>query len=142
MKKIAVVLAFVLCAASLLAGQGKACDHSAKSTTASAEKSCAHEKGAAHAKNASCDMKDAKNVQLTGKILCKHCNLHQQETCEKVFQASNDEKTLYSLCKGSKVDVAKVSEEGKATLKIKGKLVKCGAHGGGQELMIEEASKI
>ncbi len=84
---------------------------------------------------------EGKAVELTGKLLCKHCNLHQSETCEKVFQPSNDEKTLYAVCSHSKVDVEKVSEEGTAVLRIKGKLVKC-AESGKEELMIEEATKV
>lgn len=83
----------------------------------------------------------AKTVEMTGKLLCKHCNLHQQETCEKVFQPADDEKTLYAVCSHSKIDVEKVSEEGKANLRIKGKLVKC-AEDGKEELMIEEATKL
>lgn len=83
----------------------------------------------------------AKAVDMTGKLLCKHCNLHQQETCEKVFQPSNDEKTLYAVCSHSKVDVEKVSEEGTATLHIKGKLVKC-AEDGKEEIVIDEATKV
>ena len=84
---------------------------------------------------------EGKAVELTGKLLCKHCNLHQSETCEKVFQPSNDEKTLYAVCSHSKVDVEKISEEGSAVLHIKGKIVKC-AEDGKEELLIEEATKV
>lgn len=82
-----------------------------------------------------------KSVEMTGKLLCRHCNLHQTDTCEKVFQPSDDEKTLYAVCDKSKVDVEKVSEEGTAVLHIKGKLVKC-AEDGKEELVIEEATKV
>ncbi len=90
-----------------------------------------------------CAMKstEGKSVEMTGKLLCKHCNLHQSETCEKVFQPSNDEKTLYAVCSHSKIDVEKVSEEGTAVLQIKGKIVKC-AEDGKEELMITEATKV
>jgi hypothetical protein len=84
---------------------------------------------------------DGTAVEMTGKLLCKHCNLHQSETCEKVFQPSSDEKTLYPVCQHSKVDVEKVSEEGTALLNIKGKLVKC-AEDGKDELWIAEATKV
>lgn len=84
---------------------------------------------------------EGKTVEMTGKLLCKHCNLHQTEMCEKVFQPSDDEKTLYAVCDKSKVDVEKVSEEGTAVLHIKGKLVKC-AEDGKEELVIEEATKV
>src|SRR5512141_377057 len=99
-------------------------------------KTCAMGDKAAHKMEA-----DGKAVEMTGKLLCKHCNLHQSETCEKVFQPSSDEKTLYAVCSHSKVDVEKVSEEGAATLRIKGKLVNC-AEDGKEELMIEEATKV
>ncbi len=84
---------------------------------------------------------EGKAVEMTGKLLCRHCNLHQSETCEKVFQPSNDEKTLYSVCSHSKVDVEKVGEEGAAVLRIKGKIVKCAADGK-EELFIESATKV
>ncbi len=84
---------------------------------------------------------EGRAVEMTGKLLCKHCNLHQSETCEKVFQPSDDEKTLYAVCDRSKVDVEKVSEEGMAVLHIKGMLVKC-AEDGKEELVINEATKV
>lgn len=84
---------------------------------------------------------EGKAVEMTGKLLCRHCNLHETESCEKVFQPSNDEKTRYAVCSHSKVDVEKVSEEGAAVLHIKGKIVKC-AEDGKEELFIEEATKV
>jgi hypothetical protein len=84
---------------------------------------------------------EGKAVEMTGKLLCKHCNLHQSESCEKVFQPSNDEKTLYAVCDKSKIDVEKVSEEGTALLHIKGTLVKC-AEDGKEELVIDEATRV
>ncbi len=128
MRKLVLVFAVMLSAVALFAyagdDKGKTCPRGDKNS-------------AQHAKA----MEQAKAVEMTGKLLCKHCNLHQQENCEKVFQPSNDEKTLYAVCDQSKVDVEKVSEEGAAVLHIKGKIVKC-AEDGKEELMIEEATKV
>ena len=92
-----------------------------------------------------CKMKDAKAaeakaVEMDGKLLCKHCNLHVQEQCEKVFQPSTDEATLYPICKASKGDFEAMSEEGTAIVHVKGKIVKC-AEDGKEELLIEEIAK-
>ena len=124
MKKTVLVLALVLGLTSLVAYAGDG-------------KTCAMGHKAGHSMES-----DGKPFEMTGKLLCKHCNLHQTETCEKVFQPSNDEKTLYAVCDHSKVDVEKVGEEGTAVLHVKGKLVKCSKEGGKEELMIEEATKV
>lgn len=124
MKKLVLVFALMLGLVSLFAYAGDE------------KKTCPMGDKAAHKMEA-----DEKPVEMTGKLLCKHCNLHQSETCEKVFQPSSDEKTLYAVCQHSKVDVEKVSEEGTAILNIKGKLVKC-AEDGKEELMITEATKV
>lgn len=92
-----------------------------------------------------CKMKDAKAaeakaVEMDGKLLCKHCNLHVQDTCEKVFQPSGDEARLYPICEGSKGDLEAMSEEGTAVVHVKGKIVKC-EKDGKEELLIEEISK-
>lgn len=97
-----------------------------------------------HGKN--CKMKDAslseaKSVDMTGKLLCKHCNLHLQENCEKVFQPSNDEAKLYPICEASKGDLEAMSDEGKAIVHVKGKIVKC-EKDGKEELLIEEITKV
>jgi hypothetical protein len=126
MKKIVLCLVLVLSVGTLIAGEhGKHGEDKGK-----------HE-------GKSCDMSkhEARAVEMTGKLLCKHCNLHQTEECEKVFQPAGDEKTLYAICENSKGDLEALSEEGTATLKVKGKLVKCGKDGS-EELMIEEISKV
>lgn len=119
MKKLAMILSLLLATGAVFAGEehGKGCKMGDKTATA------------------------GKSVEMTGKLLCRHCNLHETETCEKVFQPASDTKTLYKVCSSSKVDVEKVSEEGTATLLIKGKLVKC-AEDGKEELMIDEAVKV
>lgn len=129
MKKLVLVIAVMLSLVALFAYAG---DEKGKSCPMGDKNSAEHAKA----------MEEGKAVDMTGKLLCKHCNLHQQETCEKVFQPSNDEKTLYAVCDHSKVDVEKVSEEGTAVLHVKGKLVKCAQEGGKEELMIEEATKV
>ena len=126
MKKLVIIFAVAvgLVAFFAYAGDDKTCPMGDKNSPA-------------HAKA----MEQAKPVDMTGKLLCKHCNLHQSETCEKVFQPSGDEKTLYPVCEHSKVDVEEVSEEGTAVLHIKGKLMKC-AEDGKEEILIEEATKV
>ena len=119
MKKLVITLAMLLACGALVAGEHH---------------------GANHGK--SCDMKAAgKTVELTGTILCQSCDLKKSDECAKVFQVADAEKTVYSICHGSKVDVEALGEE-KATLKIKGTLAKCPEKDGKEELMITEATKI
>ena len=120
MKNLAITLALLLACGALVAGEHH---------------------GANHGK--SCDMKakEAKTVELTGTILCQSCDLGKSSECAKVFQVADAEKTVYSICHGSKVDVEALGEE-KATLKIKGTLAKCPEKDGKEELMISEATKI
>jgi hypothetical protein len=122
MKNLAITLVLFLACGALVAGE---------------------QHGSHHGKGKGCDMKAAegKSVELTGTILCQSCDLKKSDTCAKVFQAADSDKTIYSICHGSKVDVEALGEE-KATLKIKGKIVKCAEEEGKEELMISEAVKI
>lgn len=98
--------------------------------------------GHKHGKSCPVDGKkvtEKKAVEMSGKLLCRHCNLHETESCEKVFQAAGAEKTL-TICPSTKVDLEKLSEEGAATVAIKGHLVKC--EDGTEMLMIDEAKKV
>lgn len=78
---------------------------------------------------AACPMKGKKvagssEVELTGKVVCMHCNLHKEDSCRKVFQSAKDE-SLIDLCPMSDMDsVEAVSEHGTALLVVTGKLVK------------------
>lgn len=122
MKKMLVVAVLAFGVAALYAGDG-------------------HKKGE-HGKNCPAvgkKMAESSSVEVTGKLLCRQCNLHQSDHCEKVFQPSNDETKLIAVCPGSKVDLEKVSEEGEALLGIKGKMVKF--DDGTEMLMIESATK-
>lgn len=130
MKKLVIAVICVLAATFVFAEEhGKSCGMKDKKADATPAKAC--------------DMKgkqEAKAVELTGKVLCKHCDLKQSDSCEKVFQPSNDEKTLYKICDSSKVDVEKLGED-KGVYKVKGTLSKC-AKDGQTELMITEATKV
>lgn len=62
-------------------------------------------------------------VELTGKLLCRHCNLHETESCEKVFLSESDER--YALCPSGDVKGAEsISEHGEATLTVSGSVMK------------------
>ena len=138
MKKLALVAALILAVGFLGTANAIACDMHAKGEK---KDHAEHSAKSGEKHGDSCNMKaaDAKTVELTGKILCKHCDLKQSDKCAKVFQTASDQK-IYDICKGSKVDVAKLGES-KSSLKVTGKLVKCGETGA-EELMIEEASAI
>lgn len=110
MKKLALALVLLLTAGVLLAGDGKSCDMKKSSV---------------------------KKVELTGTLACREGA--SGEDCARVFRLANAPNTEYSVCEKSKANLAKLSENGNAMLRIKGKLVKCND---GQELMITEASKI
>lgn len=80
-----------------------------------------------------CDIKhSAKTVSLTG--------TYTADAEKAVFRLANSDKT-YVVCHKSKADLAKLSEGGKATLAIKGKLMSCD-ESEGEELIIESAKKI
>lgn len=99
--------------------------------------------GHKHGKSCPVDGKkvsEKKPIEMTGKLLCKHCNLHKSDTCEKVFQPAADTAKLIEICPSTKVDLETLSEEGAATVAIKGSLVKC--EDGTEMLVIDTAKKI
>lgn len=49
------------------------------------------------------------DVTLTGSILCLHCDLHQSESCHKVFQAKDEPDTLFEICPGSDIDLEEMA---------------------------------
>lgn len=110
MKKLVVVMVFLMSVGVLVAGGGEACK---------AKKSA------------------VKNIELTGKLVCRDGGSGQD--CARVFRVANAENTQYAVCDKSKADLNALSENGNATLRVSGKLVKCSE---GEELMIEKASKI
>ncbi len=117
---------FVLAGFAL--ADGPACDHKAAATAQEH-----HAEGDGHTcsmtEHANCPLKgktvaETTDVTLSGKLLCRKCNLHQTETCEKVFQPDGTE-TLYAVCLGGEIEKAEsASEHGEATLEVSGKLLK------------------
>lgn len=86
----------------------------------------AHEKGKAkHACSAECDHgtnHEGEEVELTGKLLCRHCNLHETDRCEKVFVTEAGER--YPICPHSNLtELTSLSEHGSARLVVKGVLM-------------------
>ncbi len=101
---------------------GEAADHAAH------EKNCPM-KGE-HVAQKNCPMKgehatSVKDVQLTGTVLCRHCDLHQSETCQKVFRSNDEAATVYDICPESAIDPETL--EGEVT--VSGKLMSCEDHG-------------
>jgi hypothetical protein len=141
MKKLVLMLVALVAVAGFAFAGGPDCDHKA----ADAKK---HAEGDGHScamtEHANCPMKgkkvtETKDVTLTGKLLCRHCNLKQTKTCEKVFQPAGTE-TLYAVCLGGELAQAeKASEHGEATLEVSGQLVK--AEDGSAMLKIASAKK-
>lgn len=90
----------------------------------------------------SCPMKDKKvasssDVEMTGTVVCAHCDLHKEKSCRKVFQSSTD-KAVYDICPGS--DMKSVEAAGdKALIQVSGKVVK--AEDGTQVIEIKSAKK-
>ena len=82
--------------------------------------------GAHHGDHAkACPMKDknvveTSDVEMSGEVLCMHCDLHKAESCHKVFVAGADEDTLYEICPESDVDVTEMS----GRIDISGKMKK------------------
>lgn len=60
-----------------------------------------------------CPMKDktvveTTDVEMSGEVLCMHCDLHKAESCHKVFVADGNEEVLYELCPESDVDITEM----------------------------------
>lgn len=93
------------------------------SLPATAESACGVERS-----HNECPIKHAKVVsteeaELTGKLLCRHCNLHETESCEKVFVSESNDR--YALCPSGDVKAAEsISEHGEARLTVSGSVVK------------------
>lgn len=122
--RLVLVMGFVfLLSLPLMAGEGKSCSMEG-----------AHDK---------CPVKHAKvvsteDVEITGKLLCRHCNLAETDSCEKVFVSSDDER--FMLCPEGDVKAAEaISEHGEATMVVKGKMMKL--EDGGSVLRIISAEK-
>lgn len=103
-----------------------------------------HKAGCAMAEGKSCPMKGKKvvessDVEMTGKVVCMHCDLHKEESCRKVFQSSKDEAVI-DLCPMTDMKaVEAVSDHGKALLLVTGKLVK--AEDGSMTIEIKNVKK-
>ena len=88
----------------------------------------------------SCPMKDKKiasssDVEMAGKIVCMHCDLHKETSCRKAFQASKDQAVI-EICPSS--DLKSVDGE-KGEILVTGKLVK--AEDGSMVIEIKSAKK-
>jgi hypothetical protein len=119
------VSTFFLLSLSATAGDKPSCCAAKGKTAAAHAKECDHERTAAASKTASCETVEKKDVALTGKLLCEHCNLQKSEKCSPVFQAEGREGYL-PLCPETK-DVASLKaagDEGKVVLDVKGVLCK------------------
>ena len=135
------LLGILVVAAFAFAGEPGSCDHKASAT---AQES--HAEGEGHTcsmtEHENCPLKGKKiaettDVALSGKLLCRKCNLNETKTCEKVFVSGE---TRYAVCLGGELKQAEAaSEHGEATLDIKGELVK--AEDGSSMLRILEAKK-
>ncbi len=127
MKRLGFVLLGVFVMAAFAFAGEPACDH--KAATVQEHHAEAEGHACSMTEHANCPLKGKKiaettSVELTGKLLCRKCNLKQTETCEKVFQPSGSE-TLLAVCLGGELKKAEsVSEHGEATLEIGGELVK------------------
>lgn len=95
--------------------------------------------------NTACPM-DQQPIALTaefsaeGRLLCMHCNLHREDSCRKVFQASGSPEELIDVCPSSKVDLEAVSQEGAVDLRVAGKMVT--SESGSRMLVIESAEPV
>ncbi|HEY0590851.1 MAG TPA: hypothetical protein VGF40_03715, partial [Thermoanaerobaculia bacterium] len=117
------------------------CDHKAGATAQEH-----HAEGAEHScsmtEHENCPLKGKKvaettDVTLSGKLLCRRCNLKETETCEKVFVSGE---TRHAVCLGGELKQAEAaSEHGEATLEVTGELVK--AEDGSSMLRILSAKK-
>jgi len=82
--------------------------------------------GEHHGDHASaCPMKDKEvvettDVEMSGEVLCMHCDLHKADSCHKVFVANSDEETLYEICPDSDVDITEMQ----GSIALSGKLRK------------------
>ncbi len=103
--------------------------------------SCSMEKDGEHA---DCPMNgheavETTAVEMTGKVLCMHCNLHKEDSCRKVFQEEGKD-TLVDLCPKSDMKaIEAVSEHGDAILVVKGSLAK--SEDGKTALVVESVEK-
>lgn len=142
MKKVVfLLLGIVIVAAFAVAGEPGSCGHKATGTAQEH-----HAEGDGHTcsmtEHENCPLKGKKiaettDVALTGKLLCRKCNLNETKTCEKVFVSGE---TRYAVCLGGELKQAEAaSEHGEATLEVKGSLVK--AEDGSSMLRILEAKQ-
>lgn len=136
MKKTLFLFAIFVCAAAFsFAGEG--CDHAKAATQTAGAHECSHEGSS----EPGCPMKghelvETKEVSVEGKLLCRHCNLKETKTCEKVFVTA--ENARYSVCPKSDMNAAEgVSKHGQADIVVTGKVMK--AKDGLEVLVIETA---
>ena len=49
---------------------------------------------------------DKAEVEMTGEVLCLHCDLDEADSCHKIFMAAGDDETRYELCPNAEVDIS------------------------------------
>lgn len=108
MKRLVMILAVLFVASTVFAGGGAHCDMS--------------------------KAKHAKNVELTGKVVCS-----DGECSKAVFKVADSDKS-YDVCDKSKASLKKLGAEG-ANVLVKGKLVNC-SDSEKTELVIDEVKSI
>ena len=113
MKKVAIVLALLLCTGVVFAGENHSCDT------------------AKHASDKTCDMQKGKTTSLTGQIVTKDDG--------RYFRVANSEKE-YPICEHSTASLDKVSD--KVDVKVTAKVIDCDDHKGQATLFISKADKI
>ena len=114
MKKVAIVLAFLLCTGIVFAGENHgSCDMH-------------------HADNAkACDMQKGKTASLTGQIFTKDN--------QRYFKVANSDKS-YPICEHSTAKLDNLAEN--VDLKVTAKVIDCADHKGQETLFISKANKI
>ncbi len=114
MKKLAIVLTFLLCSAAAFAGDHKNCDMAK-----------AH-----HTDGKTCDMAKGKTAEMTGRIFMKDN--------ARYFQAEKSD-TAYPVCEHSKADISKLGDD--VNVRVKAKIINC-ADDNKEKIFIESADKI
>lgn len=122
----------VFCAPSFAAGcegAAQAGDHKAGCPMGDHDKACPM-KGKKVA--------ESSEVEMTGKLVCMHCDLHKEDSCRKVFQSSKDQ-AIIDICPMSDKKVLDAAGEDKSPVTVTGKLVK--AEDGSMAIEIKSIKK-
>jgi len=94
---------------------GASCSAGEKTAKAEGGAACCRKGAAAAAKTAACNPAHDKEVTLTGKILCEHCDLHMAAACSPALKADGRKDAL-KICATSK-DVPALEKAGEVEVK-------------------------